>query len=114
MRQSRARERRAGNELERALVEQAQAAEALRESERRFRSIFEQAAVGVARLATDGTWLEVNDKLCGIVEYSRDELLSKTFQDTTHPDDLLADLGCLNQLLAGEINTYLMEKRYYK
>ncbi|UHD18102.1 hypothetical protein [Thiocapsa bogorovii] len=60
MRQSRTRERHAGIQLKRVLFEHEQAAEALQESEQRFRSVFEQAAVGVARLATDGTWLEVN------------------------------------------------------
>jgi PAS domain-containing protein len=87
MRQSQTRARQAGIQLELALTEQSQAAEALRESERRFRSIFEQAAVGVARLASDGTWLEVNAKLCTIVGYSHDELLTMRFQDITHADD---------------------------
>jgi len=114
MRQSRARERRAGIQLELALAEQARAAEALRESERRFRSIFQQAAVGVVRLAADGTWLEVNDKLCEIVGYPPEELLLKTFQDITHPDDSQADSGYLDQLLEGKTNTYSMEKRCYR
>ena len=86
----------------------------LRESEARFRSVFDQAAVGVARLAADGTWLSVNKKLCDIVGYSHKELLSKTFQEITHPDDLETDLGYLQQLLEDEIQTYSMEKRYYK
>ncbi|WP_050799485.1 EAL domain-containing protein [Thiocapsa marina] len=114
MRQSRAGARRAGIELERALLASQQAANALQESERRFRSVFEQAAVGMARLAPDGTWLDVNDKLCSIVGYTREELLSKSFQDTTHPDDLQADLDYVDQLLQGRIRAYAMEKRYYK
>ncbi len=90
------------------------AEEELKESEERFRGVFNQAAVGVARLALDGTWLEVNKKLCDIVGYSHEELLSKTFKDITHPDDLQTDLNYVNQLLKDEIKTYTMEKRYLK
>ena len=51
-------------------------------------------------------------RLCDIVGYSREELLGKTFQDITHPDDLDADVGLLRQVLAGERSGYQMEKRY--
>ena len=113
-RQGRGRERRAGAQVKLALAEQKQAVEALQQSENKFRAVFEQAAVGVARLAIDGTWLEVNEQLCKIVGYSREELLSKTFQDITHPDDLQVDLDYIERLLRGEIDTYSMEKRYYR
>jgi PAS domain S-box-containing protein len=86
--------------------------EELRESEERFRAIFEQAAVGVGQVALDGRWLRVNDKLCGITGYDGEELLRKTFQEITHPDDLDKDLEQASRLLAGEIHTYSMEKRY--
>jgi PAS domain S-box-containing protein len=84
----------------------------LRESEELFRATFEQAAVGIARVAADGTFLELNQKFCEIVGYTREEMLSLTFQDITHPEDLSADLDYLRQVLAGEIATYSMEKRY--
>jgi PAS domain S-box-containing protein len=86
----------------------------LLESEERFRATFEQAAVGMAHVGADGRWLRVNQKLCEIVGYSREELLSKTFQDITHPEDLGADLDELRRLLAGETGTYSMEKRYFR
>ncbi|MCA1731036.1 MAG: PAS domain S-box protein, partial [Actinobacteria bacterium] len=86
----------------------------LRESEKRFRSTFEQAAVGIAHVDADGRWLRVNQRLCEIAGYSREELLQKTFQEITHPDDLDADLEKVRQLLAGEIETYSMEKRYFR
>ena len=57
--------------------------------------------------------LEVNDALCQIVGYSESELPALTFQAITHPDDLEADLEFVRQLLAGEIRTYQMEKRYF-
>lgn len=87
---------------------------ALRESNQRFRGTFENAAVGIAHVAPDGRWLRINTRICEITGYAREELLSKTFQEITHPDDLDADLSQLNRLLAGEIDSYTMEKRYVR
>jgi PAS domain S-box-containing protein len=84
------------------------------ESEARFRGVFENAAVGIARVAPDGRWLEVNQRLCDIVGYAREELMTKTFGDITHPDDLEQDLGVMRRMLSGEIDTYFREKRYYR
>jgi PAS domain S-box-containing protein len=86
----------------------------LRESEEISRATFEQAAVGIAHVGTDGRWLRVNDKLCAIVGYPKEELLNLTFQDITHPDDLETDLDYVRQVLSGEIRTYSMEKRYIR
>ena len=87
--------------------------EMLREAEERFRSAFGYAAIGMALVGTDGRWLQVNRSLCEIVGYSEQELLSKTFQDITHPDDLEAVLGYVRQLFSGEVRTHQMEKRYF-
>jgi PAS domain S-box-containing protein len=84
----------------------------LRESEERFSSAFELAPIGMALVAPDGRWLKVNRAICAIVGYSEAELLARTFQEITHPDDLTADLECVRRLLAGEIRFYEMEKRY--
>ncbi|BAL22368.1 sensor histidine kinase [Azoarcus sp. KH32C] len=95
--------------------DQREAAEAaLRDSERRFRATFEQAAVGIALVTPDGRWLRTNQKLCDIVGYTQDELAALTFQDITHPDDLEADLDQVQRMLAGEIETYSLEKRYLR
>jgi len=88
--------------------------ETLRDSGARFRATFENAAVGIARVAQDGCWLEVNQRLCDIVGYTRKELMTKTFGDITHPDDLESDWNQARRLLAGEIENYSMEKRYYR
>jgi hypothetical protein len=88
--------------------------EALRDSGTRFRAVFENAAVGIARVAPDGHWLEVNQRFCDIVGYSCEELMATTFTAITHPDDLEADLLARRRMLAGEINTHLMEKRYHR
>jgi PAS domain S-box-containing protein len=87
--------------------------QALRESEARFGSAFMYAAIGMALVAPDGHWLKVNQSGCDIVGYTEEELLTKTFQDITHPDDLDTDLAYVAQLLAGEIDSYQMEKRYF-
>lgn len=87
---------------------------ALRESEQRFRSTFEQAAVGICHVSPDGRFLRVNQKLCDILGYTADHLLSLTFQEITHPDDLDTDLDFVARVLADEIKTYSMEKRYVR
>ena len=96
------------------ITSQKQAQTEVLASEARFRNTFEQAAVGIAHVAPDGKWLRVNQKLCQIVGYAKEELLQKTFQDITHPEDLNSDLKYVRQMLAGEIKTYSMEKRYIR
>jgi PAS domain S-box-containing protein len=93
------------------ITDMVQAEQALTQSEQKFRSTFEQAAVGIAHVAPDGRWLRVNQKLCEIVGYSREELLRKTFQDITYPEDLGTDLEHVRQMLAEEIPTYSMEQK---
>src|SRR5215210_496680 len=88
--------------------------EDLRRSEERFRATFEQAAVGIAHVGFGGEWLRVNQKLCEIVGYTREELLERTFQDITHPDDLQNNLDLFVPLMTGEISTFSMEKRYFR
>lgn len=86
----------------------------LKKTTAKFRYTFELAAVGIAHVAPDGKWLRVNQKLCQIVGYSKEELLQKTFQEITYPEDLDTDLDYVRQLLSGEIDTYSMEKRYIR
>jgi PAS domain S-box-containing protein len=78
-----------------------------------FQNAFEHAAIGMALVAPDGSWLKVNRSVCDITGYSEEELLRRTFQDITHPDDLERDVSAAKTLLTGEIDTYQMEKRYF-
>jgi PAS domain S-box-containing protein len=87
---------------------------ALRESEERFRLTFEHAPVGVAHVGLDWRWMRVNDKVCELMGYSRDELASRTIADVTHPDDLEQNSRQRARLLAGNIDTYSLEKRYVR
>ncbi|MGA9380021.1 MAG: PAS domain S-box protein, partial [Phormidium sp.] len=93
-------------------MEQKQTEEALRESEARFRNAFDYAAIGMAIVGLEGQWLKVNRSICEIVGYSEKELLNTTFQAITHPDDLEKDVNFMQELLAGKIRYYHLEKRY--
>ncbi|MAE24018.1 MAG: histidine kinase [Pseudomonas sp.] len=84
----------------------------LRLSQQRFLNAFNTAPQGMALVSPDGRWLEVNDELCRMLGYDREELLACTYQQVTHPDDLDADRQNVADLLAGRINAYQMEKRY--
>jgi PAS domain S-box-containing protein len=81
-------------------------------AEAQYRAVFDQAAMGVARVSPDGRFLEVNDRFCSITGYPREKLLDATFRDITHPDDMNESVGNADALLAGSIDTYSSEKRY--
>ncbi len=84
------------------------------EREARFQATFENAAVGIAHVAPDGRWLRVNKALCRILGYPVDELLTKSFQDMTYPDDLQADLAQGELMRKGEVDSYDIEKHYLR
>lgn len=84
------------------------------ESEQRLRAMFEQAAVGMVLAGLNRVPLRVNDKLCEITGYTREEMLARSFADITHPDDLEVDRAQTNALVAGEIATFTVEKRYLR
>lgn len=87
--------------------------EELKISEQRFRESFEHSAIGMALVSPEGKWVQINKKVSEMLGYTETELLSKTFQDITHSDDLESDLLKVQSLLAGRKSTYQMEKRYY-
>jgi PAS domain S-box-containing protein len=84
-------------------------------SQEEFKATFEQAAVGIAHVRfEDGRVLRANQKLCEILGYTQEELLSHTFQQLTYGPDLDANLVLFERLLAGELSTYTLEKRYVR
>ncbi len=98
----------AHGELERRVEERT--AE-LRESEERFRSAFDSAAAGMCLIAPDGRFLQVNRFFCRMLGYEEKDLLGKSVQDVTHPDDLPPTLGLIGRALSGEISSFEIEKR---
>lgn len=87
---------------------------ALHDSEERFRIAFDHAAVGLAQAAPDGRWLRANRKFQDIVGYSEEELRAMSFRDMSLDQELPASEAPLRMLLAGEIPSYAIEKRYVR
>lgn len=97
------------------IEERKHAERALRESEGRFRAVFEQAAVGVTVVHTPtGRFVSVNQRMCEITGRRHEELMRMTFMEITHPDDLQGDLDQMEALKAGVISSFNMEKRYVR
>ncbi|MEB3360007.1 MAG: PAS domain S-box protein [Synechococcales bacterium] len=88
--------------------------EELKRSEARFRSYFELPLIGIAITSPEKGWVAVNDKVCEMLGYAREELVQLTWSELTHPDDLVLDLEFFQQMLAGQIEQYAMEKRYFR
>ena len=103
------------NELSTALANASQELEertrALRANEQRYRSVFEQSAVGFKQVTLDGHFLAINDTLCTMLGYTREECLEKSFNVFTHPDDIPSEEALVAKLLSGEIPHYELEKR---
>lgn len=97
----------------RDITERKKNEETLRESQERFSSAFEYAAIGMALVSLDGGWMKVNRSICRLLGYDKEELAQMTFQDITHPDDLDLDLSYVGKMIRGEIRTYNIEKRYF-
>lgn len=79
----------------------------------RFAGAFSSASQGMALVSTEGRWLEVNDALCAMFGYTREEMLTVDFQRLTHPEDLDVDLQLVQDVLAGRRASYQLDKRYF-
>lgn len=99
--------------IHRALEKQ-QAETALRESEERFRKIFEEGPLGVVLADMERRFVKVNRMMCQILGYTEQELTTLTFMDITHPDEQDASFQNSQKLYRGEVPFYKMEKRYLK
>jgi PAS domain S-box-containing protein len=93
---------------------QKSAAEALRVSEERMRLFFERQLVGMAITSPEKGWLRVNQKICDMLGYTAEELSKLSWAEVTHPDDLAPDVAWFERMLAGEIDSYTVEKRYIR
>ncbi|GAB3542938.1 hypothetical protein GCM10027343_15770 [Noviherbaspirillum agri] len=97
--------------LNQELAHSKQVEDALRKSERRYQSIFEHTAVGLAQVSPDGSFIEANRPFCELLGYSHDELLQKTYTDLNHPDDREAEQLATMQARASEMPSFHREKR---
>ena len=96
------------------ITERKQAEESLRVSEERFRRIFQHSASGMVLVSPDFHFLQVNDGFCRMLGYTESELLGKTFQDVTHPEDRPVGGELVRRVLSGEMETFQLEKRYLR
>lgn len=94
------------------ITNQKKSEQALRRSEERFRSTFEQAAVGICHADQSGKFIRVNQKLCDILGYTREELLQRSFGEITYAADKNSDLKQVRDLLSGKVQNFSMDKRY--
>jgi len=88
------------------------AQQAIKASADMFASAFDYSGIGMALISPGGKWLDVNNVICQLTGYTKDELLRLTLQDITYPDDLEMDLALVKRMLRKEISTYTLEKRY--
>jgi PAS domain S-box-containing protein len=96
------------------ITERKKAEALLLESEEQFRSMFTAAATGIAISTPDGRFLQANAAYCEMLGYTEDELRTRTFASLTHPDDLTLNLKLRDELLSGQRQSFVMEKRYLK
>ncbi len=96
------------------ITERKQAEASIRDSEERFRAIFNLAAVGVAQVSLTAELDMVNDRLCAIFGYTREELIGRNLRELTYPDDLDEVVIKSRRLLTGEIPYFCMEKRHFR
>jgi PAS domain S-box-containing protein len=99
-------------QLRQTQAELRQALEEVRRAEAEFSSAFEFAPIGMALVDPQGAFLRVNKSYCQLLGYAPGELLQRTFRDITHPDDLALSLHHREQLMAGVVDSYRLEKRY--
>ncbi|UMB61189.1 PAS domain S-box protein [Lutibacter sp. A80] len=84
----------------------------LRNSEKRYKTVFDTAGLGISTVSTKGQLLSVNPELENILGYSSAELVNMTFPEFTYPDDIEADMAQYTSLMKGDIDSYKMDKRY--
>lgn len=96
------------------ITERKRTEEQLRESSERLMATYTHAPIGIVETSLDGSYINVNDEFCHLTGYTKDELLKLKIKDLTHPDDFPTNLELFNKLVAGEISSFQLEKRYVR
>ncbi|MEG4456638.1 PAS domain S-box protein [Microcoleus sp. N9_A1] len=103
-------------------IERQNSQDALRKSEEKYRSVVENSLIGIAIIAPiidpamgeNCNWIEVNDALCNLLGYEREELLQKHWLELAHPDDLSSNIEQFSQILDGTSDGYICDKRWFR
>lgn len=95
------------------ITERKKAEEELVRLKEDFQSYFNMNSIGICITSKDKGWIAVNDSLCQMLGYTKEELSELTWSEMTHPDDILSDIDLFNQVISGEINEYSLDKRFY-
>ena len=98
--------------MRREVTERTRAEQLARMDQMRFRHFFDLPLIGMAVTSPERRFLEVNEKLCQILGYPREELIGRDWASITHPDDPSGNLGLLDEAMAGATESYSMDKRY--
>ncbi len=98
--------------VSRDISESKKAEQELRDSEERYRAIYNQAYIGIAKISLQGQFLQVNEQLCSILGYTNEELCQKVFIDITAPEDMKLTINFWDKFLKGEIEKATIEKKY--
>lgn len=101
-------------QLQSELSERKRIEVALRESQENFQRYFDMGTVGMCVTSPEKGWIEVNEYLCKMLGYSREELAHLTWSELTHPEDLNADVELFNQVIAGSRDSYQIDKRFVR
>jgi PAS domain S-box-containing protein len=84
------------------------------ESERLYRSTFDEAPVGIVHVGLDGRWLRVNERLCSKLGYSRDDLQGPGVRDLVAPEDVAGEAESFRQMVAGKLDRHVIEGKRYR
>lgn len=98
----------------RDITKRKEAEEGLKESEAKFRAVFDKTAVGMALVDAGGTITRCNPALARMLGYGEDELRGEHFSEVTHPDDVAEDTELFDRLMSGEMDHFKLEKRYVR
>jgi PAS domain S-box-containing protein len=98
----------------RDITDSAHAEEALQTSRKEFQAYFDSGSVGLSVTAADKTWIEVNQRLCKMLGYTKEELIGLSWNELSHPADLVSNLKLFQQALDGKIDNYELDKRFIR